>query len=52
MAAHAHGFVARPLGEAVALRAPLVITPAEIDAVLACFTRLLRDTETYANQLQ
>jgi 4-aminobutyrate---pyruvate transaminase len=50
--AHAHGLVVRPLGEAVALCPPLVITPAEIDDMLTRFTRALRDTETYALQLQ
>jgi len=52
MAADAHGFVVRPPRKAVALGAPLVIALAEIDAMLACFTRVLRDTETYARQLQ
>ena len=52
MAAHAHGLVVRPLGEAVALCPPLVITPAEIDDMLARFTRALRDTETYVQQSQ
>jgi len=45
--AHAHGLVVRPLGEAVALCPPLVITAAEIDEMLARFTRALRDTEAY-----
>ncbi len=48
--AHAHGLVVRPLGEAVALCPPLVITPAEIDDMLARFTRALRDTEAYVQQ--
>jgi 4-aminobutyrate--pyruvate transaminase len=48
--AHAHGLVVRPLGEAVALCPPLVITPAEIDEMLARFTRALRDTEAYVQQ--
>ena len=45
--AHAHGLVVRPLGEAVALCPPIVITPAEIEEMLARFTRALRDTESY-----
>ena len=45
--AHAHGLVVRPLGEAVALCPPLVITPEEIDEMLVRFTRALRDTESY-----
>ena len=52
MAVHAPGFVARPLGKSATLRGPLVITPAGIDAMLACFTRMRHNTETYANQLQ
>jgi 4-aminobutyrate--pyruvate transaminase len=48
--AHTHGLVVRPLGEAVALCPPLVITPAEIDEMLARFTRALRDTEGYVQQ--
>jgi len=48
--AHAHGLVVRPLGEAVALCPPLVITPAEIDEMLARFTRALCDTEAYVQQ--
>ena len=48
--AHAHGLVLRPLGEAVALCPPLVIEPAQIDEMLARFTRALRDTEAYARQ--
>jgi 4-aminobutyrate--pyruvate transaminase len=48
--AHAHGLVVRPLGEAIALCPPLVITPAEIDEMLARFTRALRDTEGYVQQ--
>ena len=50
--AHAHGLVVRPLGDAVALCPPLVITPAEIDDMLARFTRALRDTESYVLQSQ
>jgi len=50
MAAHSHGFAVRPLGVAVALCAPRAITPSQIGAMLACFTRVLRDTET--RQLQ
>jgi 4-aminobutyrate--pyruvate transaminase len=45
--AHAHGLVARPLGEAVALCPPLTIEPHEIDEMLARFTRALRDTEAH-----
>jgi 4-aminobutyrate--pyruvate transaminase len=48
--AHAHGLVVRPLGEAVALCPPLVITPPEIDEMLARFTRALRDTESYVQR--
>jgi 4-aminobutyrate--pyruvate transaminase len=48
--AHVHGLVVRPLGEAVALCPPLVITPAEIDEMLARFTRALSDTEGYVQQ--
>jgi 4-aminobutyrate---pyruvate transaminase len=48
--AHAHGLVVRPLGDAVALCPPLIIEPAEIDEMLARFTRALRDTESYARQ--
>ncbi len=45
--AHAHGLVVRPLGEAVALCPPLIITPEEIDEMLVRFTRALRDTESH-----
>ncbi|MGB2815606.1 MAG: aminotransferase [Burkholderiaceae bacterium] len=45
--AHAHGLVVRPLGEAVALCPPLVMTPAEMDEMLARFARALRDTEKH-----
>jgi 4-aminobutyrate--pyruvate transaminase len=48
--AHAHGLVVRPLGDAVALCPPLIIEPAEIDEMLARFTRALRDTETHLQQ--
>ncbi len=48
--AHAHGLVLRPLGEAVALCPPLIIEPAEIDEMLARFTRALRDTEAHVTQ--
>jgi 4-aminobutyrate--pyruvate transaminase len=50
--AHAHGLIVRPLGDAVALCPPLIIEPGEIDEMLARFTRALRDTESYAAQLQ
>jgi 4-aminobutyrate--pyruvate transaminase len=46
--AHAHGLVVRPLGEAVALCPPLVITPAEMAEMLARFARALGDTEKHA----
>jgi 4-aminobutyrate--pyruvate transaminase len=45
--AHAHGLVVRPLGEAVALCPPLVITSAEMAEMLARFARALGDTEKH-----
>jgi 4-aminobutyrate--pyruvate transaminase len=50
--AHAHGLVVRPLGEAVALCPPFIITPAEVEEMLARFTRALRDTEAHVLRSQ
>jgi 4-aminobutyrate--pyruvate transaminase len=49
--AHAHGLIVRALGDSVALCPPLIIEPAQINEMLARFTRALRDTESYAAQL-
>ncbi len=49
--AHAHGLVVRPLGDSVALCPPLIIEPAQIDEMLARFTKALRDTEAYVRSL-
>jgi 4-aminobutyrate--pyruvate transaminase len=50
--AHAHGLVVRPLGEAIALCPPFIITPAEVDEMLARFARALRDTEKHVLRSQ
>ena len=50
--AHAHGLVVRALGDSIALCPPLVIEPGEIDEMLVRFGKALRDTESYAGQLQ
>jgi len=51
-AAHAHGLFVRALGDSVALCPPLIIEPCQIDEMLARFAKALRDTESYAAQLQ
>ena len=50
LVAHAqeHGVILRSLGDRVAFSPPLIITRAEIEAMLAGFARALKDTQAWA----